>query len=134
MGVTSLDFNRISGALVFFLIVMLISIPILYVLKMWAYNTTFKKMQKAKRKRRLEKQDSSKKYPPFFLLERQKIRAPKRYVIYYYGYLLVVVVLILSAWLRAHNIFVDATQWLWTFKLLLDAVIGAIYLSQTHPK
>ena len=110
----------------------LLSIPTLYILKLWVYDTTFKKIRNKGKKKHLAEKASQRKL--FFILERRKIRAPKRYVVYFYGYLLIVVVLVFFAWLGICNVYVnsDIASRIWTLKLLLDLFIGATYLRQTR--
>lgn len=130
--------NNISfnlGLSIFSLMLVLISLPVLYILRWWAYNSAFEGMSKTGRRKILKEQSQLRKHTLFFLLEYKNPVKTKRKIAFYYSYIFIILTFLVLLVLRVkENVLVNEVQWIWTGKLLLDVVIGLVFLRQTGPK
>jgi hypothetical protein len=120
--------HRIGETALTTLLMMILSLPIIYVLRWWAYNSAFEGMSKTRRKKILKEYSQLKKHTLFFLLKHKNPINTKKFLVLYYCYIFIVISFITRLGLKQKAYFH------WLVILFLDVVIAMIYLRQTRPK
>ena len=129
MNIIFIYFNSLCKAIVLILIIILISLPILYTIRWWAYNSAFEGMSKTRRKKILKAQSQINKHTLLFLLKFKNCKKTRLNIIFYYVYVFIQVIFMILLILR-----VNVVQWFFIGKLLLDVTVGLVFLKQTNPK